>query len=613
MAKRIDIDFNGNIKLNKKSLDEVTSRIQKIQTAFSSLKFDPDGKLALGNKKVGQAILAQIDKEKKALKELGVVYNHTYGNVYANSVKQAYKESQKLYAQQKKNSQAIVNETKSANNEIINNEKKTTQAIEKELNKRVATSLKINSKFKNVKNVGSFTSGSYSTPNLNKLSESQLQKMYGTVQTTSYERNASTGAIKYANVLRQIQDTKGNIIKTTLRQKKTEDGLLYVSRKTVIDERAKLNLQEQTINKSKEELRLEKEIASLTTRNAGSKGYQPSFSGGGTVVNQSEATTRGLPEGTQKFLQQIDNGKGQIETWTHMVDKAGNSLGKFHIATKEANRDHKTFGEQMSIATRRIAEWGIATNIVYGSLAKIREGLTFLNELDNKMNEIRIVTGMTASEAKGLSKVYNELASKMGVTTMDVANMSTEFYRQGLSQDEVNERMKETIKYSKIAGITTEETAKILTASANSYGVTGKGVEKLVDVLSYLGDASASGADEVGRGMQKVAASGKMAGLEYEWLASKVAVVSETTRESAETIGNSLKSILVRYSAVKKAGMKSKDYNAVTTALKSADITAIDKQTGQLRNFQDVIDELGGKWEKLTPKVKSYIATALAG
>jgi TP901 family phage tail tape measure protein len=201
----------------------------------------------------------------------------------------------------------------------------------------------------------------------------------------------------------------------------------------------------------------------------------------------------------------------------------------------------------------------------------------------------------------------------MGVTTMDVANMSTEFYRQGLSQDEVNERMKETIKYSKIAGITTEETAKILTASANSYGVTGKGVEKLVDVLSYLGDASASGADEVGRGMQKVAASGKMAGLEYEWLASKVAVVSETTRESAETIGNSLKSILVRYSAVKKAGMKSKDYNAVTTALKSADITAIDKQTGQLRNFQDVIDELGGKWEKLTPKVKSYIATALAG
>ena len=74
---------------------------------------------------------------------------------------------------------------------------------------------------------------------------------------------------------------------------------------------------------------------------------------------------------------------------------------------------------------------------------------------------------------------------------------------------------------------------------------------------------------------------------------------------------NSLKSILVRYSALKTKGLKSGEYNEVVKALKSVGINAIGSDK-KLRNFQDVVDELGNKWDSLSKKSQAYVATAKA-
>ena len=119
-------------------------------------------------------------------------------------------------------------------------------------------------------------------------------------------------------------------------------------------------------------------------------------------------------------------------------------------------------------------------------------------------------------------------------------------------------------------------------------------------------------ADEVGRAMQKVASTAKNAGLSYAKVGSIIATVSETTRESANSIGNSVKSIMVRYSSLKPKGVKSGEYNEVVKSLKLVGINALDAKKN-LRNFGDIYDEVGSKWDKMSDRNKALVTTSMAG
>jgi hypothetical protein len=122
-------------------------------------------------------------------------------------------------------------------------------------------------------------------------------------------------------------------------------------------------------------------------------------------------------------------------------------------------------------------------------------------------------------------------------------------------------------------------------------------------------------ADEVGEALQKVAGTSDSLGVSLEKVSSWIAIVSSRTREGASVIGNSIKSIMSRYTSIKETGFNEEDatnINEVTKALKEAGIKAVD-ETGNLRNFADVVDDLGTRWDKLNPKLQNYIATTLAG
>ncbi|MCK9330626.1 MAG: phage tail tape measure protein, partial [Candidatus Cloacimonetes bacterium] len=143
-----------------------------------------------------------------------------------------------------------------------------------------------------------------------------------------------------------------------------------------------------------------------------------------------------------------------------------------------------TFTESFKTAMERVPVWFAAMSVFYGGLRKISEGINYLIDLDNAMNQIRIVMNLNNEEAVKLGKSYNELAKSMSVTTTEIANASVEFARQGLNQEQMNNRLQNTIKYAKISGMEFKETAEIITATVNSMGISA---ERAVDVFSYLG------------------------------------------------------------------------------------------------------------------------------
>jgi TP901 family phage tail tape measure protein len=122
-------------------------------------------------------------------------------------------------------------------------------------------------------------------------------------------------------------------------------------------------------------------------------------------------------------------------------------------------------------------------------------------------------------------------------------------------------------------------------------------------------------ADEIGRAMQKVGGSAGALKINFDLISSWIAVVSSRTRESAETIGQSMKSILARVQSLKEYGFDETDgtkVNQVAKSLATVGIKLMDAK-GQFRNFGTVMNELGAKWSTLDSRQKAYLATTVAG
>lgn len=240
------------------------------------------------------------------------------------------------------------------------------------------------------------------------------------------------------------------------------------------------------------------------------------------------------------------------------------------------------------------------------------DAVSYAQEYYDKLNEIRIVTGSTEEQANAMGRAYRQMAKDMSVTSTEIANAAVEFWRQGLDEGEVNARLTNTIQYAKISSLEFAEAAELMTSATNGMGLSS---QRVADVWSYLGDASASGADEIGLAMQKVAASANEAGLSFEWLGAYIATISEKTRQAPEVIGTSLNSIISRLQSIRQKGYNEEDetqINDISEALDTVDIALMD-QTGSWRDMSDIFMDIALKWNDLDDKTRSYISTTLAG
>ena len=112
----------------------------------------------------------------------------------------------------------------------------------------------------------------------------------------------------------------------------------------------------------------------------------------------------------------------------------------------------------------------------------IQEAKRFVQEYDAAMTEIQMVTMKTDAEIASLGSSLIQTAIDMKVSVSDVTSAATDLYRQGLEDEEVDVRMEDVLKFSKVAGIKSEEASKIITTalSNNLVESSGEAMDALV-------------------------------------------------------------------------------------------------------------------------------------
>lgn len=165
-----------------------------------------------------------------------------------------------------------------------------------------------------------------------------------------------------------------------------------------------------------------------------------------------------------------------------------------------------------------------------------------------------------------------------------------------------------------VAGTSAQTVSDQMTAVWNNFYDGSKSLEYYSDVMVKLGAATASSTDEISEGVNKFAATAKTVGLSYEYATAALATVTATTRESADTVGNAFKTLFSRIQGL-NLGETLDDgttLNKYSKALQSVGISIKD-QGGQLKEMDQILDEMGDKWSTLGEAEKMALAQTVGG
>jgi hypothetical protein len=221
--------------------------------------------------------------------------------------------------------------------------------------------------------------------------------------------------------------------------------------------------------------------------------------------------------------------KKSVSTYEKLANTNNNIAESMYKQEKSQKNLFQTLGGN----ARKVAEWAVSTAAIYGTLDQIRKGTQYIVDLNKELTNIQIVTGMSSEEVDSLASSYNKLASEMGVTTLEVAAGSTEWFRQGKTIAETTELMKSSLMMSKLGNMQAAEATQYLTSTLNGFKLEAKDAIGVVDKLTAIDNAMATSTAELASALQRSANSAQQAGVSFDELVSYIATVSSVTRKSS--------------------------------------------------------------------------------
>ncbi len=236
-------------------------------------------------------------------------------------------------------------------------------------------------------------------------------------------------------------------------------------------------------------------------------------------------------------------------------------------------------------------------------------------DLDEKLTDLRMVTGENYEEASKLVDEYNKLAKELGSTTVEVLDASSEWLRQGKTEAETAELIQQSMILSKVGAMDSATATERLTSTMNGYKLAVEDVAGVVDKFTAVDMAAAVSADELAESLSHTASSAYLAGIDINKIIAYLTVVEETTRKSASVVGESFKSIFARIGKVTNGDAiddMGEDISKVETTLRSLGIE-LRKSENEFRNYDEILDEVGAKWSSYSTVVQRQIATAFGG
>lgn len=172
------------------------------------------------------------------------------------------------------------------------------------------------------------------------------------------------------------------------------------------------------------------------------------------------------------------------------------------------------------------------------------------------------------------------------------------------------------------ASLTNSLNTKV-TSALKGFKLEASDAMDIVDKLTALDVEAATTAGDIAEGLAQFSNLATLNGVDIDQASAYVATIADITQQSGNSVGNAMKTIMSRYGNVKASAYdtlnlsnstdtSSDDLNDVEKILTKLGISMRDTNL-EFKDFDDILDEIAGKWSTLDTVSKRAIANAFAG
>ena len=351
-------------------------------------------------------------------------------------------------------------------------------------------------------------------------------------------------------------------------------------------------------------------------------------------ITKSTIAVQNLKNSLQEATN-VNTGKLDLSKFNASLKASGMSLEKYRDILRtlgpEGNKAFSTLASSIAQAEmplkrsntliselwttlKNTARWQISSSILHGFIGSVQSAYYYAQDLNESLNNIRIVTGQNTEQMAKFAKQANATAKALSTTTTKYTDAALIYYQQGLSDEEVKERTDITIKMANVARESAEIVSDQMTAVWNNFYDGSQSLEHYADAMVRLGADTASSSDEIAGGLEKFAAVANTIGLSFDNAAAVLATITATTRQSEDVVGTALKTIFARIQGL-KLGETLEDgttLNQYSQALDKVGINIKDSN-GELKDMDNIIEEMGNKWQSIDKDQQVALAQQVAG
>lgn len=350
---------------------------------------------------------------------------------------------------------------------------------------------------------------------------------------------------------------------------------------------------------SKESIEILKELSRISQKQSDAKIEETQ-----RINAEIDAKKKAEAEAKKAEKAKEDEAKQQERLKSSLIESTG--------ATKQNNEAVKSNTSLVAKASKQVFTYGT----IMSFMKRIyRETITTITEMDKALTGMAVVTSMSREETWQLVGSFQKLAEQTGKTTSEIAAMATKFYQQGKSTQQVLQLTEAAAKAATIAGIDGSRSIDLLTNAMNGFQMSANQAMIVSDKFAALAASAATDYEELATALSKVAAQANLAGMSMDFTLGMLTKGIEVTREAPETIGTALKTVISRMRELTDYGKTLEDnidVNRVEKALGNIGVELRD-ESGQFRDLESVLTEVGKKWDTLNKNQQANVAVALAG
>ena len=352
-------------------------------------------------------------------------------------------------------------------------------------------------------------------------------------------------------------------------------------------------------------------------------------------LNTASVAAIKLRENLQNAIN-VDTGRLDLSKFNHEMEKSGMSLKQYRdalvslgptgqaafmdlskaiLASETPLKQTNVLVDKLWDSLKRTAGWQLSSTAIHRFIGTIQTAYNYAQDLNKSLNNIRIVTGYGSDRMAEFAKNANKAAKQLSATTLDYTNASLIYYQQGLDDKAVQERSDVTVKMANVTGTAAQTVSDQLTAIWENFMKDGEHTaEWYADVMTALGATTASSTDEIAEGLEKFAAVADTVGLSYEYATAALTTITAKTRQSADVVGTALKTLFARIEGL-NLGETLDDgttLNKYSSALEAVGVN-IKNEAGQLKDMDEILDEIGSKWDTIGKDQQIALAQTVAG